>query len=106
MRRLFWEADEMEIDNDIKVKGQVARSADASRQDEKLRQACRDFEALFIYNLFKEMRQGVPKSGFFPSSPGKETFEMMFDQKVAQDLAGRGEGIGLQKILYEQLRRR
>lgn len=94
----------MEI-GDIRVRQEGARKA-AAGQDEKLRQVCRDFEALFLYNLFKEMRQGVPRSGFLPSSPGKDTFEMMFDQKVAQDLAGKGEGIGLQKLLYEQLRRR
>jgi flagellar protein FlgJ len=52
------------------------------------------------------MRRTVPKSSLMPSAPGKDTYEMMFDQKVAEDLSKRGEGIGLQKILYEQLRRR
>jgi len=75
-------------------------------QEKKLRQACRDFESIFVYNLFKEMRKGIPHSGFLPSAPGKETFQMMFDQKVAEELSGKGEGIGLQKMLYEQLRRK
>ncbi len=83
----------------------AATSGDAA-QDKKLRQACADFESMFLYNLFKEMRKTVPKSGLLPSAPGKDTYEMMFDQKVAEDLSRRGEGIGLQKILYEQLRRR
>ncbi|MHB8770866.1 MAG: rod-binding protein [Syntrophales bacterium] len=96
------------------VKGEEAQGATKSPQttagdaqrDAKLRKACRDFEALFLFNLFKEMRQTVPRSGLLPSAPGKETFQMMFDQKVAEDLSGRGEGMGLQKMLYEQLRRR
>ncbi len=87
------------------TKSQTATSDDAVR-DKKLRKACRDFEAIFLSNLFKEMRQTIPRSGLLPSAPGKETFQMMFDQKVAEDLSGRGEGMGLQKMLYEQLRRR
>jgi flagellar protein FlgJ len=87
------------------TKPQTAASDDPLR-DKKLRKACRDFETIFLSNLFKEMRQTIPRSGMLPSAPGKETFQMMFDQKVAEDLSGRGEGMGLQKMLYEQLRRR
>jgi peptidoglycan hydrolase FlgJ len=85
------------------VQAPTPRSA---AQERKLRQACRDFESIFLFNLFKEMRRAIPKSGLLPPSPGKETFQMMFDQKVAEDLSKQGEGIGLQKLLYEQLRRR
>ncbi len=88
-----------------KERKQTSASGDAA-QDKKLRQVCTEFESIFLYNLFKEMRRTVPKSGLLPSAPGKDTYEMMFNQKVAEDLAKRGEGIGLQKILYEQLRRR
>ncbi len=84
---------------------QAAAPGDAA-EDKKLRQACTEFESMFLYNLFKEMRRTVPKSSLLPAAPGKETYEMMFDQKVAEDLSKRGEGIGLQKILYEQLRRK
>jgi peptidoglycan hydrolase FlgJ len=87
------------------TKSQAATSDDSVR-DKKLRKVCRDFESIFLFNLFKEMRKTIPRSGMLPSAPGKETFEMMFDQKVAEDLSGRGEGMGLQKMLYEQLRRR
>jgi flagellar protein FlgJ len=87
------------------TKSQMATSDDSLR-DKKLRKACRDFESIFLFNLFKEMRKTIPRSGMLPAAPGKETFEMMFDQKVAEDLSGRGEGMGLQKMLYEQLRRR
>ena len=83
-----------------------AATSDDAVRDKKLRKACRDFEAIFLSNLFKEMRKTIPRSGLLPSAPGKETFQMMFDQKVAEDLSERGEGMGLQKMLYEQLRRR
>ena len=83
-----------------------AASPESAARDLKLRRACRDFESIFLFNLFKEMRRTVPKSVFMPPAPGKETYQMMFDQKVAEELSNRGEGIGLQKILYEQLRNR
>ncbi|MHB8910363.1 MAG: rod-binding protein [Syntrophales bacterium] len=86
--------------------GKQASAPGDAVQDKRLRQACTEFESLFLYNLFKEMRRTIPKSGLLPSAPGKDTYEMMFNQKVAEDLSKRGEGIGLQKILYEQLRRR
>jgi flagellar protein FlgJ len=86
--------------------GKQASAPGDAAQDKRLRQVCTEFESIFLYNLFKEMRRTVPKSGLLPSAPGKDTYEMMFNQKVAEDLSKRGEGIGLQKILYEQLRRR
>lgn len=86
--------------------GKQASAPGDAVQDKRLRQVCTEFESIFLYNLFKEMRRTVPKSGLLPSAPGKDTYEMMFNQKVAEDLSKRGEGIGLQKILYEQLRRR
>jgi flagellar protein FlgJ len=87
-------------------KGKQTAAPDDAVQDKKLRQACTEFESIFLYNLFKEMRRTIPKSSLLPAAPGKDTYEMMFDQKVAEDLSKRGEGIGLQKTLYEQLRRR
>lgn len=90
----------------LKKEGKQAAAPVDPAQDKRLRQACTEFESIFLYNLFKEMRRTIPKSGLLPAAPGKDTYEMMFDQKVAEDLSRRGEGIGLQKILYEQLRRR
>jgi Rod binding domain-containing protein len=90
----------------LKKEGKQAAAPGDAERDKRLRKACTEFESIFLYNLFKEMRRTVPKSSLMPSAPGKETYEMMFDQKVAEDLSKRGEGIGLQKILYEQLRRR
>jgi Rod binding domain-containing protein len=37
--------------------------------------------------------------------PGKDSYTMIMDHKLSEDLARRG-GIGLQKVLYEQLKQR
>lgn len=86
--------------------GQVSHGKAADPDGEKkLKKACADFEAMMVFQLLKTMRQTVPKNGFIKPSQGKETYEMMLDQKVAQDLANKGQGLGLQKVLYDQLSR-
>ncbi len=75
-----------------------------SGQEKKLRRACADFEALFIYQLFQAMRKTIPESGLTNKMTGKETYAMMMDQKIAEDLAQKN-GLGLQKTLFDQLNR-
>ena len=58
---------------------------------------------MLAYQLLKTMRQTIPKNGFIGPSQGKETYEMMMDQKIADDLANKGQGLGLQKMLYNQM---
>lgn len=78
----------------------------ASEREKKLKKTCADFEALLVYQLLKTMRQTIPKSGFLRESHGKDTYEMMLDQKIADDLAKKGQGLGLQKMLYNQIAKR
>jgi flagellar protein FlgJ len=71
-------------------------------KEEKLKKACADFESIFIYNMLQKMRSTVPKSGLLEGMQGKDTYNSMVDQKVAEDLAGSG-GMGLQKMLFDQI---
>jgi peptidoglycan hydrolase FlgJ len=75
-----------------------------SVKDERLKKACADFESIFIYYMFKTMRKTVPESGLLNKISGKDTYEMMMDQKVAEELAGKG-GMGLQKMLFNQVKK-
>jgi flagellar protein FlgJ len=79
---------------------------DSSKEEKILKKACADFEAIFTYYMFKSMRQTIPQSGLFKQSPGKDTYNMLFDQKVAEELANNKGGSSLQKILFEQLNNR
>lgn len=77
---------------------------DKKREEERLKKACAGFESIFIYHLLQSMRKTVPKGGYLSeNSTSKETYMMMFDQKVAEELAKKGGGIGLQKMLFNQL---
>ena len=72
----------------------------ASGDEMKLRKACGDFESLLLYSLLKTMRRTIPQG----SLSGKNPYDMMMDQKLAEEISGKGRGIGLQDMLYEQLK--
>lgn len=74
-------------------------------EDKKLRKACADFEAYFIYYMLKTMRESVPKGGVLGHAAGRDTYTMMMDQKIAESAAKRGDGLGLQKMLLDQMNR-
>ena len=82
-----------------------AASAEEEEKDRRLRKSCADFEALFISYIFQTMRKTVPENTYMTKMPGKDSYTMIMDHKLSEDLARRG-GIGLQKVLYEQLKQR
>ncbi|MCG6536992.1 MAG: rod-binding protein [Syntrophales bacterium LBB04] len=74
--------------------------------EQKLKKACADFETIFTYNLLKTMRKTVPGGGVLPRSSGRENWEMMMDQQIAEALSKKGQGLGLQTVLYNQMKKR
>ncbi len=72
-------------------------------EEKKLKKACTDFEAFFTYYLLKTMRETVPKSEFLGKAPGKDTYTMMLDQKIAESVSARGDGLGLKDVIFKQL---
>ena len=69
-----------------------------------IRKFSQDFEALFVQRLMKEMRKSVPKGGLMDKGLSMEWFEEMFDQAVAKEVTA-GQGIGMAKVIYDQLTR-
>ena len=86
-----------------RIKDAEITSQQRQAELQKIKKACQDFESIFTYYLLKTMRQTVPKNSGFGSLSGKDTYNMIIDQKVAEDLSKRGNGLGLQKVLFEQL---
>lgn len=81
--------------------GAASGGADA---DAELRNACEQLESVFLEQLLQEMRRTVPQDDLFGGGRGEDLFQSMFDQEIAEEMAGRG-GIGLAEILYRQLSR-
>lgn len=86
------------VTNPLLRKEQEARKVD----EEKLREACKDFESLFVQQVLRSMRKTISKSDLFSGGAGGEIFESLFDQELSRNLANRGV-FGLGKILYHQM---
>jgi len=68
----------------------------------RLRKTCAEFESLFIAYLMKSMRTTSSDSSFFGSKNSADIVKSMFDENVSKEIA-KGGGIGLGRILFEQL---
>ena len=60
--------------------------------DRALKDAAKQFEALFMQMLLKSMREALPQDGPLASDTSK-MMTGMFDQQLAQQLANKGLGI-------------
>ena len=76
--------------------------------DQELMDACKEFEAYFIEQMYKSMLKTIPKS----ESSSAATDNMMdyykdqMIQGIAKETTNQGEnGLGLAQMLYEQMRR-
>jgi Rod binding domain-containing protein len=45
------------------------------------------FESMFVYSLLKEMRKTIPHNGLAPEMTGKDTYEMLIDLALADEIA-------------------
>jgi len=73
-------------------------------QAERSERAYKDFEAMFVQMLLKEMRKTIPDNGFFPKSPAMENYEEMLDGSIAQAMAESGQ-LGIAKQLEAEGKR-
>ncbi len=70
-----------------------ALKSQAARDPQKaVRAAAAQFEALFMRQLLKSMRDAMPKSGMW-DSPGQAMYVDMFDQQMAQSMSGQPGGL-------------
>lgn len=95
--------------NPIDTSGKLAldaRELDSLRQSarqnspESVRDAARQFEALFVNMMLKSMREATPQEGMFDNQQTR-MYTSMLDQQLSQTMASRG--IGLADVLVRQL---
>lgn len=75
----------------VRVQGRHGQMAD-------LKDAAHEFEAYFISNLLKVMRETVPKGAL--ENKGGAYFYSFYDQEIGR-LASEAGGIGLAKMIHE-----
>ena len=75
--------------------------------NEELMDVCKDFESYFTEQIFKALKSMVPESSDEDSGSMSDTlscFDDMLVQEYAKDSSS-GEGLGIAKMLYEQMKR-
>ncbi|MCL5040819.1 MAG: rod-binding protein [Firmicutes bacterium] len=80
----------------------IPRAPQDDRNAAALKKACREFEALFLQQLLKEMRQTILRSDLLPGQAGQGLHQDLAEEALAQAISS-GRGIGLAEILYRQL---
>ncbi len=79
------------------------KEPDKAKSLKELRESTREFEALFINEMFKAMRKTIPEGGLFEKDLSDEIYEGMIDMERARH-ASKGKGIGLGEQMYDQLK--
>ena len=68
----------------------------------KLKDACRDFEALFIKQMLDTMRKTVNKSGMLDGGMAEDVFEDMLYDEYSKSMADTGS-FGIARLMYSEL---
>ena len=89
--------------NADKLKNKLNNSSDAT--DEDLMKVCKEFEAYFTEQVYKEMLKTVPKSEGEQTSALVDYFKDMTVSEIAERSVEENNGTGLAQSLYEQMRR-
>jgi len=88
------------IFNDIGYLSSLRAEA-ASAPNNAIEEVASQFEALFIQQMMKSMRDAVQKSDLIKSDH-LETYQSMADRQMAASLSQQG-GIGIARMLVEQM---
>lgn len=75
--------------------------------DDELMDACRQFEAYFVEQMFKEMVKTIPSESERSGSMNSmmDYYKEQMIQGIAEETSKQNGGLGLAQMLYEQMRR-
>lgn len=93
----------LNIQNSSIGKTQNIKNSLRSSNDRRLKDACSDFEALFIKQMLDSMRKTVDKSGLLDGGMAENIFQDMLYDKYAEKMSKTGN-FGIKDILYKQLK--
>ncbi len=94
------------IDPRIIVGSPLRRPSVQGREERdltSLRESSREFETLFLNEMFKAMRKSVPDGGLLEKDSSSEMYQEMLDGETAKAAAS-GKGIGLGEAMFDQMR--
>lgn len=90
-------------------KAEAARKAlgslSGSRDPKAVEKAARDFEAVFVTQMFQHLFSGIETDGLFGGGSGEEMFRSLMLDEYGKKVAHNGKGIGIaQSVMREMLK--
>lgn len=80
----------------------LASKAQGQQDPEAIKEVAKQFESIFMHQVFKSMRQTLPKDGMMSGGFGEDVFTDMLDQEYA-DMAIQSRSMGLAETIAAQL---
>ena len=77
-------------------------TASKGQNPEKLKEAAQQFEAIFIQQMYKEMRKTIPDDGLIPRGNADDIYAQLQDTEAAK-ITAQNVGIGLTDLMMQQL---
>ncbi len=68
-----------------------------------LRESCRQFEAIFIKQMYDTMQKTIPNDGLIPKDNAMTIYQDMLDMQMALETA-KGKGTGIGEAMYNQMK--
>lgn len=92
--------------SDISEAGKKSNASVSSAEDEKLMDACKQFESYFIEQMYKQMMATVPDDPLDSGSNSQlvDYYKDNLIKEYASETTDQ-ENLGLAKMLYEQMKR-
>lgn len=92
----------MRIDPAAAPAARKPENTPADPEKKKLKEACRNFEAIFVAQMLKEMRP-EGDDPVFGGSHQRKIYESMMDEQMAEHLTRERSPLGVGDLLYRQL---
>ncbi|GMG95563.1 rod-binding protein [Tepidimicrobium xylanilyticum] len=78
-------------------------SLNGNKEDEALKEVCKEFESIFLAMMFKEMKKTVPENGLIEKSTAQKIFEEMYIDELSKEIS-KENGVGIAEMLYQQFK--
>lgn len=82
--------------------GKAVESNSQTQKLKKLKKAAQQFEAVFLSQVLKSMRQTVPEGGLLQRGLANEIYESMFDEEISMKMA-EGQTRSFADMIFRQL---
>lgn len=92
---------QMEVRQVQRAAQRMQKKSVLQRDDTALKEACRQFEAIFVKQMLNSMRKTVNRSGLIDGGFSEEIFEDMLYDEYADKMT-KTAGLGIADILYRQ----